>query len=121
MRFAAWYGCMCKPDSEGVTPRDSYAQRARRGDPLAQLYYEGPPVSRRAHYLWDWTLQLRQWAGVIPMGGLGPIGPAIDPWSRFTGHVPDPDELSVLFAIDGVLRHPPESVTLTLPDEDADG
>jgi hypothetical protein len=42
MQFAAWYGCLCKPDANGVAPRDSYAQRARRGDPLAQLYYDGP-------------------------------------------------------------------------------
>jgi hypothetical protein len=61
-------------------------------------------------------MELRQWAGVIPMGGAAAIGPMIDAWSRFTGNEPNPEELGVLFEIDGVLRSPPQSVTLTLPE-----
>jgi hypothetical protein len=116
MQFAAWYGCLCKPDANGIAPRDSYAQRARRGDPLAQLYYDGPVIPEGARYLWNWFMELRVWAGAAPMGGAAAIGPMIDAWSRFTGNEPNPEELGVLFEIDGVLRSPPQSVTLTLPE-----
>jgi hypothetical protein len=111
MQFAAWVGCMGKPNADGVTPR------ARRGDALAQLYYDGPGIPDRARYLWDWTTQLRHGSALNPMGGLAPISwPAIDAWSRFTGHEPNAEELAIMFAVDGVLRNPPASVTLTLPE-----
>jgi hypothetical protein len=121
MLFAAWLGCMGKPNAEGIAPRDSYAQRARRGDPLATLYYEGPGIPDNVRYLWEWTTQLRQGSALGPMGGLAPISwTAIDAWSRFTGHEPNAEELAIVFAVDATLRNPPESITLELP-ESSDG
>jgi hypothetical protein len=69
---------------------------------------EGPECPESLGYLLEWARQLHGRSGV-GMNGFAPMTWAtLDAWARWTGNIPDRDEIDALFILDAVLLSPPK-------------
>lgn len=95
---------------DGVPQRTHLEFRARKGSVEAQLALQGPECPESLAYLLTWARQLHGKSGV-GMNGFSPLSwSTIDAWARWTGNVPDPEDVDALFMLDTVMLSKPEGV-----------
>lgn len=118
MRYVEHETELNRPNADGVTLREIYAEKVRRGDRGAQAMLDGPEYPIELAYLDRWSLELYGRSGFTP-SGIAPLSyETLTHWSAWTGNVPSPMEVEGLFALDALRCAPPkrESVEQQAPD-----
>ena len=79
---------------------------AKKGSEAARAALDGPECPESLAYLLTWSRQLFGRSGV-GMNGHSPLTwETLDAWARWTGNVPDREDVDALFVINSVMLFP---------------
>jgi hypothetical protein len=99
-------GQLNKPVESGGTQREHWESAAKRGSEAARAALDGPECPESLAYLLSWARALHARSG-IGMNGFAPLSwTTLDAWARWTGNVPDREDVDALFVIDSVMLFP---------------
>lgn len=102
MRCVEHETALNRPDKDGVTLRDIYTEKARRGSQAGRDLLRGPDYPWELAYLDDWSRTLVGRSGVSQFGIVPLSFTTIRDWSMLSGIQPTPQEVEALLVLDAI-------------------